>query len=581
MISKLPFCLSTLLFASIFFTKVHAQSLSFLHTFESSPNLDIPGEIVVSGSGDLFITGTFEHDSLVIGNLVLHSPVQNRVNTFVAKLDTAGQCYWAQVVFHDTVYSNAPALALDSNDNVYITGFFSEQTDIDPGPNVQNVIPAAGYRSILLVKYDANGVFNWGFQVTDSTEFPTSTYVAIDENQDVVLSGTFSSLTDFDPSPVNNFFLQASVEVTREAFVAKYTPGGQFIRAFRLEEQNYGMAEIHDITTDSHNNILLTGYIVGSVDMDPDPVATHILTTNGSWDYFLTKYDPQGNLLWTFSVGSWTNEVGNFVYTDETDSIFVGGFMRSPSTDFDHSPTNAVMLTTHGESDVFFAKYSPDGDLALIKNIGGPGIELLTGMSRDPFDNFYWAISYWSNNWDCDFSNGVNTIAAIGGGDDLIMRTNSNGSVDFSFTIGTPFTDNYTRGIVPIDNGLFLYGWYNGGNADFDPSASVAYPAFYGMSDITLAKYFYKWDYHLDLNESPNSSDVLVYPNPVTTDILTIRNIPEGSTLSLCDLYGNTLISQESAGEAVLPDMNKLAAGVYLLTIESENGVFSVRLVVE
>lgn len=581
MIYKSSICIFILFFGVMLCSKASAQNFSFVKTFNSS-KADQPGEMMLSESGNLFVAGSFEDDSLVIGNLVLHSPVQNHINNFIAKLDTAGNCYWARVVFSDTVYSNPLSIALDNSENVYVGSFFSEQTDIDPGPGVQNLTPAAGYRSILLAKYNTNGAFNWGFQITDSMEFPSSIYMAVDENQDVILTGGFSSLTDFDPSPTNTFYLQASTEVIREAFVAKYSSAGQLIHAFRLAEQNYGLAEINDITTDSHNNILLTGYIVGSVDMDPDPVATHLLTTNGSWDYFLTKYNPQGDLLWTFNVGSWTNEAGNFILTDESDSIFVGGFMRSPATDFDHSPTNAVMLTTHGESDVFFAKYSPDGDLAFIENIGGPNLEFLSGMSKDPFNNFYWVISYWSNNWDCDFSNGVQTIPSTGAGDDLIMRTNSNGAVDFSFTIGTVYTDNYTRGIVPIDNGFFLYGWYNGIPVDFDPSANVANPLFYGSSDITLAKYFYEWKEHVGLNESPNSpSDVRIYPNPVSGDALAIRNIPADSKISLCDLYGNTLISQEASNETVMTNLHQLAAGVYIVLIESRNGVVSVKVVVE
>jgi len=580
-LTKIHFFILMVLLATVLVTKVHAQSLSFVHTF-NSPQLDEPGEMRLSSQGNLFVTGRFSHDSIVIGNVVVHSPIQNRINTFVAKLDTAGNCYWAQVVSSDSNYNNPPSIALDTNENVYLASFFSEETDVDPGSNIQNLTPAAGYRSMLLVKYNTNGVFDWGFQITDSMSFPNTLYIDVDKNQDVVLAGTFSSLTDFDPSPMSDFYLQASIEVMREAFVAKYTSSGQFIQAFRLVEQNYGLAEILDMTTDSQNNILLTGYIVGSVDMDPNAVTTNLLISNGSWDYFLTKYNSQGDLLWTFNVGSFANEAGNFVYTDDTDSIFVGGIMRSNSTDFDHSLTSTALLTTHGEADVFYGKYSPEGDLAFIENIGGAENEYLSGMGKDPFNYLYWAISYWSNNWDCDFSSGLNNVSSIGSGDDLIMRTNSNGNLDFAFNIGTIYTDNFTRGIASIDNGFFLYGWYNGSMADFDPSSGVAFPSFYGGADITLAKYYFEWENHVSLNELLNNlENVIVYPNPVGGDVLTIRNVPEGSGLYLCDLYGNTLISQEIIGEAELTGMSALTSGLYLLRIECINGAYSVRVIVE
>ena len=56
---------------------------------------------------------------------------------------------------------------------------------------------------------------------------------------------------------------------------------------------DYGLA----IATDASVNVYTTGYFIGTVDFDPGPGVFN-LTSVGSTDIFITKFDAGGNLVW-------------------------------------------------------------------------------------------------------------------------------------------------------------------------------------------------------------------------------------------------------------------------------------------
>ena len=556
-----------------------SQDLNFVKTFYGNSN-DNPGDLKISKSGNIYISGTFENDSIKIEDYVLYAPVQNRVNYFIAKLDTSGHCLWANFIFSDTIYDNFSNIAIDSNENIYFTSSFSMGFDINPTAITQYLSPINGFRSIMLSKYDSNGVFDYGFQIKDSATFPKSIYLEIDNNQDIILSSTLFGQSDFDPDPTNTYFLQANSEVIREAFIAKYSSFGNFIWAYKFDEQTFGILEINDLTTDTHNNIIITGYIFASVDMNINSPSINLYNSNGSWDYFLAKYSPSADLLWAFNVGSWTNERGVQVSTNEYDSIFVGGEMRSNVvTDFDHSPTETVNLITTGESDVFYAKYDANGTLDFIKKIGGINIDYLSDMYFDKQDNVYWAIHFWSNNWDSDFSDSINNITAIGAGDDLIMCTDKNGKVKYSFTIGSNFTDNFTRKIVNFGSSFFLLGWYNGNLGDYDPNSGIVYPNFYSGTEITLAKYsVFNKEWSISDNDD---TDLEIYPNPISNGLLNIESASKIENAFILDLQGKKCSYYRIQNDKVVIDLSNFEKGIYLLNIESQGKVFVKKILIQ
>ena len=99
------------------------------------------------------------------------------------------------------------------------------------------------------------------------------------------------------------------------------------------------------VTTDSSDNIYLTGYTHGGLDGN---------TSSGKGDIFLLKYNSSGTKQWTKLLGTSSDDRGNGVTTDSSDNIYVTG-----STDGDlDGNTNSGNYVTY---DIFLVKYSSDG----------------------------------------------------------------------------------------------------------------------------------------------------------------------------------------------------------------------------
>lgn len=99
----------------------------------------------------------------------------------------------------------------------------------------------------------------------------------------------------------------------------------------------------------------------------------------------ITKFDASGNILWTKSL----NINASFpirvikLETDANRNIIVGGSFFGDITVGPNSFTN------QGGSDIFIAKYDPNGNMLWVQTLGGRNSDLLTGMCVDSQNYIY------------------------------------------------------------------------------------------------------------------------------------------------------------------------------------------------
>ena len=113
----------------------------------------------------------------------------------------------------------------------------------------------------------------------------------------VYVTGIFSGTVDFDPS-TSVFNLNS--EPGHSIFFAKYDECGRLIFAKTI---GCGGGTVNGMKVDENGNVYLTGQIINPSDFDPDS-GEKILTSNGSFDIFIAKYNSNGALVFAYNLGA-------------------------------------------------------------------------------------------------------------------------------------------------------------------------------------------------------------------------------------------------------------------------------------
>lgn len=138
--------------------------------------------------------------------------------------------------------------------------------------------------------------------------------------------------------------------------------------------------EALDISQDGAGNIYLTGYFTSTAVFS----STINISSAGSTDIFLAKYDSQGIPLWAVRAGGNAPDRGLSVKTDNNGNSFITGFFHGTAT------FGSTTLTSfNGSQDVFIAKYNSAGTLQWAKSAGGVNGDIGYGITTDNAGNVY------------------------------------------------------------------------------------------------------------------------------------------------------------------------------------------------
>lgn len=199
---------------------------------------------------------------------------------YIVKLNPDGDFVWA-VSFGGTSGDVFVELNVDSDGNVYSTGFFSVNMDIEPGVEVTEFI-SSGSNDIFIQKLDTDGNFVWGKQI-GAEEQERSFDMELDELNNIYTTGYFVGSTDFDPGAGAFNYTSAG---SSDIFVQKLDEDGNFIwaKAIGGVSSDQGSA----IAVDPENNVYLAGNYKLTVDFDPGPEEFNLEAISDA-DIFILK----------------------------------------------------------------------------------------------------------------------------------------------------------------------------------------------------------------------------------------------------------------------------------------------------
>src|SRR5690606_7321091 len=174
-------------------------------------SIDFAYRSAMDSQGNVYAAGIYS-GTITIGNSITWAG--GNADGFLAKYDNDGNPVWVKG-FGGGFDDVATDVAVDANDNLYITGYFqgagSQSFDADPGPGVYQLSQPSPFlsRDCFIIKLDSNGDFVWAKQVSNpagANVNEDSKSIEVDSAGNVYIGGSFV-YADFDPDPNTSFEL--------------------------------------------------------------------------------------------------------------------------------------------------------------------------------------------------------------------------------------------------------------------------------------------------------------------------------------------------------------------------------------
>ena len=322
-------------------------------------------------------------------------------NFWVAKYDPVGNLLWIDHSHKGGVDDDAAAVDVDSNGNIIAAGGgrIAYYPDIFRG---------------LLYKYSPTGSILWNINGPYGTVFSA---VGIDNNNNVIVGGEL----------VNNAI-----------YLAKYSGNGEILFE-KIIDLGARPEAVGGVTTDKSGNIITVGY-------------TQSIGAGGS-DFWMAKYDSNGNEIWNRTFGGLNDDGANVVTVDDAGNIYVSGVTLSFGA---------------GREDIQLLKLDPNGNIIWNKTAGGSGRDWMwRGLELDKYENLVIV--------------GSTKSFGAGGYDLWLLIYDKNGNQLANMTDGGSFGDTGHSAAINKDGEIVAVGKAN------DPN-----PEWYWNGDLWITKYKFR-----------------------------------------------------------------------------------------
>lgn len=434
----------------------------------------------------------------VFSNIVDFDPSPAKANLtalgkkdiFIAKYTPTGNYSWAKSLGGiDSQSMSLTAVTVDTNDNVYISGYFFDTVDFDPS-TATVMITADMYGNSFVAKYDPAGNYLWAKlirrPVGDVLTLNLIKSIATDANGNVYISGYFEESLDFDPSPATA--IRTSTQLY-DIFMAKYDSNGNYLWANAIGGNWYDQANA--MCLNSNGDIYIAGPFASIVDFDPS-AGTAILDGGGQNNMYFAKYNSNGGFLWVKSVMGldWANFTT--ISLNNNNQIYLSGEIYG-SGDFDPSPAVAIH-TGSADANRFIAKYDAGGNYLWVKPIGGDSSPNINSMVADSADNLILTGDYGraqGNNGTTitfDPTNPAATLTTTAGRDLFLAKFSGNGTYLWAKSAGSSLDESASSIVMTQNDEMVLTGSFML-TTDFDFSNEVSDLKALNSADMFLATY--------------------------------------------------------------------------------------------
>jgi hypothetical protein len=368
--------------------------------------------IVVDNDANSYIVGSFQDTVDFNSGNDIENLISLNQSIFLTKIDGNGNFIWAKSLNGNlNSIGDVFSVTLDNDNNIYCTGYFKDSIDFDPSTS-EYFLNGGNAGDVFVLKLNSNGNFIWakkmGGAATDK-----GNEIQCDENGNVCITGIFQGQADFNPnSEINNLQSNGQFDI----FVIKFDSEGNYLwaKSFGGSNSDYGNV----ISVDSLGFIYTSGQYFSTVDFDPSSLTFNI-TSAGTWDIYINKFDSNGNFVWAKSMGGGAGDEAFGLFTDRSGNIYSSGKFRD-TADLDPG-INQQNYISKGDYDIYFGKYDTDGNLIWVNTMGDEFVDYAYTSVVDLNENVYY-IGTFDGTVDFDFTTNESILSTSNQSDIFISK---------------------------------------------------------------------------------------------------------------------------------------------------------------
>jgi len=431
-------------------------------------NLEFVAALANDAAGNLYITGQFAGTSDFDpgpGQVLRTSNTGSR-DIYVAKYTSAGALVWVQTYGSDSSSEYGQQIAVDSSNNVYVTGYFSGTVNFGGASRTSN-----GNADIFVLKLNSSGGTSW-VQTMGGSASDFGRGLALDSSGNVFVTGTYEGTVNF---------------------LGQNRTGVAFWDAFLLKLTNAGalswvqtMGGTHDdsawgVAVDSAGDVYTVGSFGNTADFNRGGSAVN-RTSSGGMDIFITKRTSSGAFAWVQTIGAAPSEEALAVAVDDAKNVYVTGDFQLT---VDFNPQGGVdNLVSQGNFDVFTLKLDTNGNFGWARSFGGSSTDIGRAIKVDSSRNVYVAGEFTGS---AEFNVGGSsaTRTSAGGLDSFAAKLNPDGNFTWAQSAGGTSDDQAFGIAIDGSKNVVVAGRF-AGTADFDPGAAQLTLDSAGSTDVFL-----------------------------------------------------------------------------------------------
>ncbi len=472
------------------------QAVHLPVSFSGSDSYDPDGGSIQLYEWDWDNDGTFDETGENMDH-TWYSPgtyyIQLRVTDDESQVDTldepisllitsSGNLIWAKRA-GGTGSNQGRGITILSDNSTIVTGNFTGTTIFGEGESAETALVSDGFADIFIARYNPDGTIAWAKRAGGTERCAGLGITTLSDNSTIV-TGCFEGTATFGKGESAETALVSGGD--KDIFIAHYNPDGTIAWAKRAggiqDDVGYGITALSD------NSILVTGSFMGSATFGKGESSETALDSQGQEDIFIVHYTSVGTVAWAKRAGGTNSCVGWGITALSDNSFLVTGYFYGTAT-FGKGEINETVLVSDGESDIFIARYNPDGTIAWAKRAGGTNYDFGYGITTLSDNSFVVTGVFRGSATFGQGESAETTLVSDGSSDIFVVRFNPDGTVTWGKRAGSSSFDR-GYGITSLtDDSTVVTGYFTEtatfGEGEINESVLVSD----GNDDIFVARY--------------------------------------------------------------------------------------------